>query len=54
MDCNNILTDSQLEAMFATIEEEMRQIKQPIEYPTQVQEMFQIPLQRSYTQEASL
>ena len=33
MDCNNILTDSQLEAMFATIEEEMRQIKQPIECP---------------------
>ena len=33
MDCNNILTDAELEAMFAATDEEMRQIEQPMEYP---------------------
>ena len=32
MGCNNILTDAQLEAMFATTDEERRQIEQPIKY----------------------
>ena len=31
MGCNNTLTDSQFEAMFATTDEEMRQIEQPME-----------------------
>ena len=33
MDCNNTLTDAELEAMFAATDEEMQQIEQPIECP---------------------
>ena len=31
MDCNSTLNESQLEAMFATTDEEMRQIEQPMD-----------------------
>ena len=33
MDCNNKLTDAQLEAMFVTTDEEMRQIEKPMDCP---------------------
>ena len=33
MDCNNTLTDAQLETMFSMADEEMQQIEQPMKCP---------------------
>ena len=58
MDCNNTLTDAELEAMFSKTYEEMRQIEQPMECPIEISQhkckKWQILLQRICAQAAPL